>query len=121
MLEPYFEGLATSELRTTRCTACRGAQFPPRMACPHCSARDTGEWIAASGLGRVWSFCTFHKAYFPRPAQQPTYVVAVVELHEGSKLISNIIGAENVEVGMPVKAVFVTERGEHRVVFESVR
>jgi uncharacterized OB-fold protein len=121
MLAPYTTGLAAGELRTTRCTACGTTQFPPRRVCPQCAAVDTGEWITTSGRGVVWSFCVFHKAYLPPPAPQPPYTVAVVQLDEGSKLITNVIDTDEVKIGMRVQAVYATEDGEPRVRFRPER
>ncbi|MHA4854518.1 Zn-ribbon domain-containing OB-fold protein [Rhodococcus sp. MSC1_016] len=107
-LASYLDGLREGQLRITRCTVCGLAQFPPRTVCPDCSATASGAWEVASGHGRVWSFCVFHKAYLPEPAPQPPYTVAVVQLDEGPKLITNIVAAEPAElsVGMPVEPVF---------------
>lgn len=117
MLGPYFEGLAAGELRTTRCTACGTAQFPPRRACPQCGAVGAERWVTTSGRGTVWSFCVFHKAYLPPPAPQPPYTVAVVLLDEGSKLITNIVDADEIRIGIPVRAVYSADDGEPRVRF----
>ncbi len=117
MLAPYTDGLAAGELRTSRCTACGTVQFPPRRICPQCAGVDTGEWITTSGRGTVWSFCVFHKAYLPQPAPQPPYTVAVVQLDEGSKLITNVVDTDDVHIGMRVRAVYSTEDGEPRVRF----
>ena len=117
MLTPYFEGLTRCELLVTRCTACGTAQFPPRRACPHCAVVGTARWVTTAGRGTVWSFCVFHQAYLPPPAPRPPYTVAVVALDEGSKLISNIGGVDDLYVGMRVRAVYSTEGGEPRVRF----
>jgi uncharacterized OB-fold protein len=106
--DPYLDGLRGGELRITRCGTCQLAQFPPRALCPGCSAPGPGEWEAVSGRGRIWTFCVFHKAYLPEPAPQPPYTVAVVELEEGPKLITNIVDADPAElrVGAAVEPVF---------------
>ncbi|WP_103380678.1 Zn-ribbon domain-containing OB-fold protein [Pseudonocardia dioxanivorans] len=117
MLSHYIAGLAAGELRITRCTVCGTTQFPPRRVCPQCSTADSAEWITAGGAGTVWSYCVFHKAYMPAPAPQPPYTVAVVELDEGTRLITNIVETAEVRIGMPVRAVFGSEDGEPRVRF----
>jgi uncharacterized protein len=118
-LVPYHDGLARGELRVTRCTACGQAQFPPRAVCPACSAVGSAEWFTTTGRGRVWSYVVFHKAYLPEPAPQPPYEVAVVQLDEGPKLISNVVSADGagIQVGMAVEAVFDQQNGTAVVKF----
>lgn len=104
----HLDGLRAGEIRITRCTTCGRAQFPPRAACPGCHAPGTFAWERASGRASVWSFCVFHKAYLPPPAPQPPYTVAVVELAEGPRLITNIVDADprDLRIGDPVEPVF---------------
>ncbi|MGD9527608.1 Zn-ribbon domain-containing OB-fold protein [Pseudonocardia sp.] len=110
LLDTFHEGLAAGELRVRRCTSCGTAQFPPRAVCPACATPGAAEWITTGGRGRVWSFGVFHKAYLPDPAPQPPYNVAVVQLDEGPKVITNIVAVplQEIRVGMAVEAVFAT-------------
>lgn len=105
-LQPHLAGLATGRLRLSRCAMCGADRFPPRPVCGACSAEDGIEWVTSSGRGEVWSFAVFRKHYLP--AHPPPYVVAVVRLAEGPKMISNVVGADpaQVRVGMAVEAVF---------------
>lgn len=107
-LDPYYEGLARGEVLITRCRHCGRAQFPPRAVCSACSSAEPAEWFRASGRGLVWSFGIFHKAYLADFITLPPYNVAVVQLEEGPRLISNIVGVPPAElrVDMPVQAVF---------------
>ncbi len=61
-----------------------------------------------SGLGKVFSFVTYHRVYHPAFAQEVPYVVALVELDEGPRLLTNIVGVlpEAVRCDMPVKVTF---------------
>jgi hypothetical protein len=65
-------------------------------------------WTAVSGVGKVFSFVTYHRVYHPAFAQEVPYVVALVELAEGPRLLTNIVGVppEAVTCDMPVKVVF---------------
>jgi hypothetical protein len=65
-------------------------------------------WEDASGQGKVFSFVVVHRVYHPAFADQVPYVVAVVELAEGPRLLTNIVGIapEKVRCGLAVKAVF---------------
>ena len=64
--------------------------------------------MPVSGRGKVFSFVTFHRVYHPAFAKEVPYVVALVELDEGPRLLTNIVGIkpENVACEMPVKVVF---------------
>lgn len=118
LLTPYFEALDRHVLTTTRCTSCLTAQFPPRTACSACGTFDAFEWIEVSGKGEIWTFGIFHKMYFPNFGPAP-YNVAVVQLDEGTKLVTNINDADDLElsIGLRVHAVFVDIDGHTAVRF----
>lgn len=110
--QPFWDGCAEHKLRMQRCDDCLKWWFPPADRCPEClSARF--QWARASGRGKVFSFVTFHRAYHPAFAGDLPYVVALVELEEGPRLISNIVDCpvDSVRCDMPVEVVFedVTE------------
>lgn len=107
-LEHYLAGLSEGRILVSRCTACARAQLPPRSACPACHAVDSFTWECSLGAATIWSFCVFHKAYLPPPAPKPPYTVAVVELAEGPKLVTNIVDADPaaLRVGDHVEPVF---------------
>ena len=109
---PYWEGLAQGELRIQRCDACARAIFYPRALCPHCfSARLS--WIVASGKGIIYSYTVAHQAFGPFAAEAP-FVVAIVELEEGVRMMTRIIDAprEHITIGAAVQVTFATV-GEH--------
>jgi Predicted nucleic-acid-binding protein containing a Zn-ribbon len=64
--------------------------------------------VPVSGRGKVFSFVTFHRVYHPAFEQEVPYVVALVELEEGPRLLTNIVGIapDKVACEMPVKVVF---------------
>jgi uncharacterized OB-fold protein len=107
-LDPHLVGLRRGELHVARCARCGIPAFPPPVICGSCGAVVATEWFVASGHGTIWSFAVFHRTYLA--AHPAPYTVAVVELAEGPKLISNIVGAEpgTVRVGLPVRAEFET-------------
>lgn len=103
--QPYWEGCKAGELKLQRCTACGEHQFYPRTLCSHCGA-DTLEWISASGAGTVASFTVVRRGIsdaYPAP-----YIVALVDLAEGPRMMSNIVDVEpeQVFVGAPVAVDF---------------
>jgi len=76
--------------------------FPPRPFCPACAAREVSVF-AASGMGRLYSYVIHHR---PVPGFTPPYAIAVVELDEGPRMMTNITGCpqtpEALELDMPV-------------------
>jgi uncharacterized OB-fold protein len=105
---PYWEGLAQGELRIQRCDACSRAVFYPRSICPHCHA-DRLSWIVASGRGTIYSYTVAHQA-FGMFADEVPFIVAIIELEEGVRMMSRIIDAprERVAIGLPVQVTFET-------------
>lgn len=103
---PYWEGLKQGELRIQRCSSCSKAVFYPRALCPHCFS-DQLTWIVASGKGSIYSYTVAHQAFGPFAADTP-FVVAIVELEEGVRMMTRIIDAprEQVTVGAAVKVTF---------------
>ena len=110
--EPFWQAAKKRELRLQRCDDCAGLRYPVSPVCPHClSVRY--QWAKLSGKGKVSSWIIYHHAFHPGFADDIPYNVAWVDLEEGPRLTSNIVGARNDELyaGMPVEAVFedVTE------------
>ncbi|MCO5089569.1 OB-fold domain-containing protein [Bosea sp. (in: a-proteobacteria)] len=104
---PYWEGAKAGELRIQACGHCGRHSADPARLCMSCGSPELS-WVAASGRARLWSFGIFHKAYFPSFAPDVPYNVAIVELEEGPRLYSNIVGVANddIKVGMPLKVHF---------------
>jgi uncharacterized OB-fold protein len=105
---PYWEACREHRLIVQRCGQCGKTRFPPGPTCPGCGATDH-DWIASSGRGRVFSWIVVRH---PVPAEvyagDVPYVVALIELEEGVRLVSNVIGCvpEDVRANMPVTVVF---------------
>ena len=105
---PFWDACARHELQLQHCQACGRFWFPPSNRCQHCWSDDFS-WEPVSGLAEVFSFTVYRRAYAPELADQLPYVVAVVELDEGPRLITNIVGCapEAVRVGLPVQVTFL--------------
>lgn len=105
--EFFWDGVKRGEILIQRCAACGKLRHPPRAMCGACGSF---EWDAArsSGRGRVFSFVVHH--YPPVPGFDVPYAVALIELDEGTRLVSNVVGvpASDVQIGMPVQVEFVT-------------
>jgi uncharacterized OB-fold protein len=106
---PFFEGAARHALMIQRCSACRTYLAPGSLACDEClAASDALEWVEASGRGTLFSFAIMHRAYHPAFADEIPYNVALVELDEGPRLPSNVVGVANeaLRVGMLLEVTF---------------
>ena len=90
--------MADGEFRLQRARGSGRCFFPPRVAEPGTGDRDW-EWVRASGEGTVYSATVVH----PRPPAEPHNVV-LVDLAEGPRLMSRIVGADAVRIGMKVRA-----------------
>lgn len=104
---PYWEAAKAHRLELPQCTACEKHWFPPSRTCPHCLSPDF-KWSEVSGLGKVFSFVTYDRVYHPSFETEVPYVVALIELDEGPRLISNMVGIPpgDVRCDMKVKVVF---------------
>lgn len=105
--KPYWEGLRQHRLLIQRCNECSGFWFPPSSHCPHCTSPDFA-WTQVSGRGKVFSYVIYHRVYHPGFAGEVPYTVALIEIEEGPRMISNIVGVppEKVVCEMPVQVVF---------------
>lgn len=99
--EFFWNGVRDHRLLIQRCTSCHNLRFPPRPMCPHCQSL---EWdtVESAGRGTVFSCVIPHHPplpWFPEP-----FVVALVELDEGTRIVTNVIGVDprSVTVGMAV-------------------
>ncbi|MPZ93426.1 MAG: hypothetical protein GEU96_00660 [Propionibacteriales bacterium] len=106
--QPFWDACARHELVIQRCRSCGRFWFPPSNHCQHCWSEDFA-WEPVSGRGELYTFTVYRRAYAPELAEQLPYVVGVVELEQGPRLITNIVDREpgDVRVGMPVEVVFL--------------
>ncbi|MFL5280746.1 MAG: Zn-ribbon domain-containing OB-fold protein [Rhodopila sp.] len=104
---PFFDGARDGRLMLQHCTGCGKWSFPVRERCPHCFAAKL-EWRAASGRGTLYTFTIMHQVMNPGFASSVPYNVAQVDLEEGVRMVSNVIGISNeaLKVGMKLEAVF---------------
>jgi len=104
----YWEGLAQGELRIQRCDACSRHVFYPRAICPHCYS-DRLSWITATGKGTIYSYTVVHQAFGPYADEAP-FVIAIVELEEGVRMMTRIVDTphEQVTIGAAVQVTFAT-------------
>lgn len=109
---PYWEGARADRLLIRKCRACGELHFMPRHLCPHCWSDDL-EWIEASGRGTVHSFTVIRRAPMESFAPRVPYVVALVDLDEGPRMMANILGEDALDtaIGDAVRVCF-EDRGD---------
>ncbi|MDQ0762169.1 bifunctional MaoC family dehydratase N-terminal/OB-fold nucleic acid binding domain-containing protein [Streptomyces canus] len=107
----FWEGVEQHRLLIQRCTSCATLRFPWLPGCARCGGPDW-DTVEASGEGTVHSYVVMHHP--PFPAFDPPYAVALVELAEGVRMISNVVGTpyDKVRIGMPVRLVFQAYDGD---------
>jgi uncharacterized OB-fold protein len=101
----FWDGLKEHRLLIQRCTGCGTLRHPPRPMCPTCNALEW-ETVDASGRGTVFSFVL--PRHPPMPFMEDDYIVVLVELEEGTRLVSNLrdVAPEDVSIGMPVEVLY---------------
>ena len=102
----YWDGAKDGKLILQKCNDCSDNYFPPRPFCPKCGSRSVQEF-QASGKGSLYSYVINH---LPSAGFTPPFVIAVVELEEGPRLMSNIVECEQtpeaLELDMPLEVTF---------------
>lgn len=93
---PYWNSLREGTFTYQRCRCCEHAWLPAREECPRCLATDV-LWEKASGEAVLVSWVVYHEAFHDAFKNRLPYIVAVVELLEGPRLISNLVGSTNRE------------------------
>lgn len=103
----YLEGLRAGQVRVQKCSGCGRFRYPPAQFCPTCLS-DMGSWEQLSGRGTIYSYIVLHQLYHPGFRYDLPYNVAVVELNEGPRITTNIVGCRNedLRIGMAVVAEF---------------
>lgn len=105
---PFWDSCKEGALKLQRCSECSEFRFPPSVACPACASMNHS-WEPVSGTGTIFSFVTFQRLYHKAFASLLPYVVAVVELTEGPRIVSRLIrlkDTESIKCGAAVKVRF---------------
>lgn len=119
--QPFWDGCANGELRIQHCDSCARHYFYPRPACPHCGSAEEVRWVKASGHATLYSYLISHR---PAPGfeGETPYVIAVVELSEGPRMTTNLVGVEPdpgcLQLDMPLQVTFQPRGSMMLPVFE---
>lgn len=103
----FWEGAKRGRLRMQQCQGCGHIRYPISHVCPKCLSYEF-QWTDLSGRGEVFSYVVFHQLYNKAFERDIPYNVALVQLEEGPRMYSNIVGVDNdaVKIGDKVEAVF---------------
>lgn len=116
ILTPYFEGIAKRQLLVPHCMACGKAHFYPRYACPSCWG-ESYNWKPAQGNGTIHS----HTTVLANPPSNFVallpFRIAIIDLAEGVRMLSNVVGDEPLAVGDKVLLQFIEREGANLPVF----
>lgn len=102
----FWDGAREGELRLQRCDECRHVYFPPRPFCPACASRSVSVFVA-TGRATLASYVINER---PQPPWDAPYSIAIVELEEGPRMMSNVVGCpqtpEALQLDMPLEVTF---------------
>jgi uncharacterized protein len=116
----FWDATRRKELIVQWCVDCDAPFFYPRAVCPVCIGENI-EWRRCSGRGTVYAVTVEHHPQNPMMASRAPYAVALVELEEGIRMLTNIVGCtpKNVAVDMHVTVTWEPlSDGRHLMVFE---
>jgi uncharacterized protein len=104
---PFWEGCKQGKLLLQYCDQCQQYQFYPRLYCMRCGSTVV-RWVEASGRGVIYSYTIIHQNKSPEFVQDTPYNVAVVQLEEGPRVMSNIVETypDALRINLPVTVVF---------------
>jgi hypothetical protein len=109
---PFWEGCKRHALVLQHCEDCGAVIYYPRALCTACHSARLA-WRPVSGAGSIYSFTVCHRPAGPAFKDDTPYVVALIDLKEGARLLSNIVTDDpgSVRIGQAVRVVFddVTE------------
>jgi uncharacterized OB-fold protein len=105
--EPFFAGARRGELMLQRCSDCGACRLNALSRCDACRSPRFA-WERASGRARLVSWAVMHQRYHPAFYDELPYLLAVVELEEGPRLLTRLADAEPgaLRAGLPLRVVF---------------
>jgi uncharacterized OB-fold protein len=91
---PFWEGVKEHELRYPTCDACGSVVFYPRQHCPQCLSTDL-TWKVSSGEGTVYTYSVVRQNRMPAFIELGAYSVAYIDLDEGFRMMSSVVGVDD--------------------------
>jgi uncharacterized OB-fold protein len=105
--QEFWDRCAQGVLALPTCPACQHVRWPPGPNCPKCLCRET-DWKPSSGRGTVYAWTVVANPPGPGLTDDLPYIVAMVDLPEGARIVANIVdcGPSDVRAGMPLEVIF---------------
>lgn len=109
LTQPYWDGAKRHQLLLQRCDGCQATWHPPLPICPKCRAKGY-TWTPIAGGGTIYSYTEVHHPAHVAVADKVPYLVALVTLDEGPRVVTNILDCAltDISVGMRVELTFQT-------------
>ena len=107
---PFWDAARKGRIVLPKCRSCGALRTYFEPWCNRCG-HEGADWAPITPTGHIWANCRFHKEYFQGFTLEIPYNVAIVELDDGPRLITNIVGLNRgdlneMPIGAPVQAVF---------------
>ncbi|HEY6407504.1 MAG TPA: OB-fold domain-containing protein [Ktedonobacteraceae bacterium] len=105
--QPFYEGAREHRLMIQQCTTCGAVMWPVKSRCNNCLS-PTITWVQASGKATLYSFVLMHQIYHPGFASEVPYTIAQVDLEEGLRILTTVVGCSHadLQIGMPLEVTF---------------
>ena len=95
--QAFWDATRDERLLVQWCVPCDTAIFYPREVCPSCLGTEL-EWRESAGEATVYAVSVQHRAAWPTLADRVPYAVALVDLDEGIRMMTNIVGCDPEDV-----------------------
>ncbi|MGB2179437.1 MAG: Zn-ribbon domain-containing OB-fold protein [Porticoccaceae bacterium] len=111
--EYFWQGCLQNQLRFQHCPSCNQPQFPPRIRCHSCH-KDSLVWRESTKRGTIYSSTTVMRGPNKAFNDNIPYVIALIDLEEGFRIMANIVNADSlpVEIGTPIQIIFESVTGQ---------
>ena len=91
---PFWEATKQRELKYQKCDDCDAVVWYPRSHCTSCLSQSLG-WHTSSGKGTIYSFSVVRQSYHPFFRPRVPYAIAWIDLDEGPRVLSNVVGVKD--------------------------
>lgn len=105
--KPFWDGCKKGKLLVQQCKSCQKYVFYPKLFCPFCLSEDLN-WVEATGKGKIYTYTVVYSYQPTEFSEDVPYIVAVIDLEEGVRMMSNIVKCrpQEVKCDMDVEVVF---------------
>ena len=108
--QPFWEATKNHELRYQVCDDCNKIVFYPRRHCPHCMGLNLS-WKTSQGEGSVYTYAVIRQIAHPAFRERAPYIIAWIDLDEGFRMLSTIVGDE-ITIGQRVRVTWEDQEND---------